>query len=297
MSALSKYDDALATAPARGAGLHQHCMKVARLGVMAGLPPQQVVDEGNNKLIGLRSNEMAQAVGKASNSEVVSSAPIQSRTSYRPQIKPPIDVFTKGQPTDPMELMEASPFRLTDVEGEMEAKVLIETLYSPDDHLFIGDTYTREVKTASEWLTSDLSMHPHIIPNPMTGMVGQTSEGKDSMRCEATVADLRYAVCEMDEVSLDLQVAFWMRCIEMNLPIAAIIHSGSKSLHGWVHVKCEQDAEKWDRDVKGWLFGEFGVRYGFDKACATKARLSRLAGHKRDGKGIQRLLFLDRTRR
>ena len=294
MSALSKYEEALSSAPARGAGLHQFAMKVARLGVMADIPPQRVVEEGNLKLVGLRPNEMAQAVSKASNTEVVSNAPMPTRSTYRPKITPPIEVFAKGQPTDFMELMEVSPVRLLDVDDE--AKLLLETLYKPDDHLFIGDTYTRDVKPVSAWLTGDLSTYPHIIPNPMTGAVGRTTEGKESMRCEETVADLRYAVCEMDEVPLELQVGFWMRGIEMGLPIAAIVHSGSKSLHGWMHVGCGQDAEKWDKDVRGWLFGEFGVRYGFDKACATKARLSRLAGHQRD-KGMQHLLYLDGEQR
>jgi len=294
MSALSKYEEALSSAPARGAGLHQHCMRVARLGIMAELPAQQVVEEGNLRLIGLKPNEMAQAVGKASNSEVVANAPVPIRGRYRPKITPPLEVFTKGQPTDYMELMEASPCRLLDVEDE--GGFLLETLYKPTDHLFIGDVYTRDVKPVSEWLTEDLSDHPHIIPNPMTGALGETTEGKESMRCEATVADMRYAVCEMDEVPLELQVGFWMRCIEMGLPIAAIIHSGSKSLHGWIHVNCSDDHDKWDKDVKGWLFGEFGVKYGFDKACSNKARLSRLAGHQRD-KGLQQLLYIDGTRR
>ena len=261
---------------------------------MAGLPPQQIIEECEARLVGVRPNEVAQAVSKAANTEVVSNTPLPTRSTYRPQITPPLEVFTRGQPTDPMELMEVSPVRLLDVEDE--AKLLLETLYSKDDHLFIGDTYSSSVKPVFEWLGEDLSDHPHIIPNPMTGAVGQTTEGKDSLRCEATVADMRYAVCEMDEVSLELQVGFWMRCIEMKLPVAAVIHSGSKSLHGWIHVNCKQDAEKWEKDVKGWLFNEFGAKYGWDRACSNRARLSRLAGHQRD-KGLQQLLYLDGTRR
>ncbi len=290
MSALTKYQEAYENAPARGGGLHQHIMKLSRLGVMAGIPNQQIIDECNQRLDGVKNNEVAQAVAKASSTTVVTSDPIKRRSAFKPPTEDPLDTFIRGQSTDFRDLMRFSPVRL---DGADEAGILLETLYDPNDHLFIGDVYTKEVRTADEWLGEDLSTFPHIIPNPMTGSVGQTSEGKDSMRCEATVADLRYAVCEMDEVSLPRQVGFWMRCIEMKLPVAAIIHSGGKSLHGWFYVNCGQDSEKWERNVKGWLFKEFGARFGFDPACSNKARLSRLVGHNRGEKGLQKLLYLD----
>jgi hypothetical protein len=187
--------------------------------------------------------------------------------------------------------MESSPIRLTE-SPDNDGYLLLNTLYQPDDHLFIGDVFDRDVKQVSEWYGDNLTKYPHIIPNPMTGEAGMTDMAKISYRCEATVADLRYAVCEMDDVPLEKQVAFWMRCIEAGIPVSAVIHSGSKSLHGWVRVNCGEDAEKWDKDVRGWLFETFGARYGLDAACKTKARLSRLPGHHRDGKEQQRLLYL-----
>jgi hypothetical protein len=290
MSAMTKYEEAIVNAPARGGGLHQHMLRIARLGIMADLSPQAIISECADRVVGLKPNEAAQAVGKASNTSCISNEPVRSHSIYMPSTKGALDKFIEGQPQDFMEILEMSPVRLAGQEDD--ARLLIHTLYDPDDYLFIGDVYTSEVQSAKAWVSKDLTPCPHIIPNPMTGEAGLTTEGKESRRCEATVKDMRYAVCEMDEVPLEKQVGFWMKCIEIKLPIAAIIHSGSKSLHGWVYVDCKQDAEKWKRDVKGWLFGEFGKMYGLDKACSNKARLSRLAGHERD-KGTQHLLYLD----
>ena len=286
MSALSKYQEALGNAPARGSGLNVHCMRVARLGVMAGLNQENILADAA-RIPDLKSGEMERAISRASNTEPITQEPVVI-SRYAPNYEDPLGDFIKGFPTDEMELMESSPVRL----GVDEGRQLLETLYKPDEFLFIGDVYDKTVKPVSQWLEYGFDF-PHIIPNPMTGEFGETADGVESRRCEATVADLRYAVCEMDDVPLEKQVAFWLKCISIKIPVAAIIHSGKKSLHGWVRVDCGTDTEKWDRDVKGWLFNEFGVRYGFDKACATKARLSRMAGHKRNGAGEQRLLYLE----
>jgi len=127
----------------------------------------------------------------------------------------------------------------------------------------------------------------------MTGDCGLTGAAKISYRCEATVKDLRFALMEMDDNPIETQVAFWLHCIDLKLPVAAIIHSGGKSIHGWMKVDCGKDTEKWEKDVKGWLFGEFGKHYGIDTACSNKARLSRLPGYYRENKGLQHLLYLN----
>ena len=294
MSALSKYNESLQNPPKRGQGLHQWALKVAMLGVMAEIPLQTIITEGEQKLVGLKPREMEQAVRKASNSTVTSDfVPKPEKPLYAPVIKNPLDAFISGQSSDLAELQRKAPLDVSGVSPADMPYVLLETLYDPNESLFIGDVYTKEVLQVWQWLERDLSLYPHIIPNPMSGKVEQTTEGKDSMRCEAAVSDMRYAVCEMDEVSLDKQVSFWLKCIQIKLPVAAVIHSGGKSLHGWIKVGCGDDHEKWAKDVKGWLFNEFGVKFGFDKACSNKARLSRLVRHDRGEGRIQKLLYLN----
>ena len=285
MSALSKYEEKLRVYPARGAGLHSHIMSVACLGVLAEIPPEQIISDMNASFNGIRPNEAAEAVSKAAKTEYKDTYVAPEQTG--PQLT--IDQFIGDHPLDMMELIEASPVRLlNDTDGD--GVLLLETLYKPDEYLFIGDVYDKEVKQVRDWLNG--CNFPHIIPNPMTGELGTTGNGTQSFRCEETVADLRYAVCEMDDVPIAKQVGFWLKCISIGIPVSAVIHSGKKSLHGWVRVDCGTDHAKWDADVRGWLFNQFGAKYGLDKACATKARLSRMAGHYRDCGEQQRLLYL-----
>jgi hypothetical protein len=291
MSALSKYEEALSSAPARGTGLHGHIMKCARLGVLAEIPAPQIIEECEQKLLGARPNEIREAVSKAAKTEHVPSE-TKPVSKFVPKYINPMAKFIMGVPQEEMELIEASPIRLVD-DPAKDARLVLETLYDPEEHLFIGTVYGKTVKPVKDWLAGDMDA-PHVIPNPMTGEFGKTESGSESRRCESTVSDLRYAVCEMDSVPLEHQVAFWLKCISMKIPVAAVIHSGGKSLHGWVKVGCGTDHEKWNKDVKGWLFGEFGEKYGLDKACATKARLSRLPGHYRKDKNRQQtLLYLN----
>jgi hypothetical protein len=293
VSALTKYDESLVNAPGRGGGLHQHVMSIACLGVLAELP-QDVIMRDLYGLDGIKRNEPEDAVKKAfqtvdRNYETPKQRPI---SRFAPKLKNPLGDFIAGISDEMVDLIDRSPIGLVG-DPEQDGRLTIETLYSGDEFLFIGDVFDAKVKTVKEWLKEDLSKYPHIIPNPMTGKEGMTGMAKISYRCEETVEDLRYAVCEMDEIPIRQQVAFWNKCIDINIPVAAVIHSGSKSLHGWIKVDCGTDTDKWEKDVRGWLFNEFGKNYGLDPACSNRARLSRLAGYDRPKKTRQRLLYLN----
>ncbi len=287
MSALSKYNEALVNRPERGQGLHQHVMKIAMLGRIADIAPDVIVKDIGS-IPKIKPREAEDAVAKAYKTTIETTLPPPPR--YEPKYEGALDRWIKGESDCYMDLINASPTPLSD-EPKDDARLLLETLYRPEEYLFIGSVYDKTVKPVEQWLKSSVDF-PHIIPNPMTGEFAVTGAGSESRRCEATVADLRYAVCEMDGVPLNKQIAFWNRAVR-KLPVVAVIHSASKSLHGWIKVDCGTDSEKWERDVKGWLFGTFGKMYGFDMACSNKARLSRMPSYMRDGISRQILLYLD----
>jgi len=290
MSALSKYEEAIKNPAKRGAGLHQHVMRVACLGKLAGLTTGTILTDCQT-IPGLKAGEAQEAVERAFSIELPEQPrPVHSK--FAPTFDKPLEKFIAGCEAEDMDLIEASPVRLLN-DPETDGRLILETLYQPEEHLFIGGVYEKTVKPVKDWLCGSLAF-PHIIPNPMSGEFGTTGNGKESRRCEETVSDMRYAVCEMDSIPLDQQVKFWFRCVEKKLPVAAVIHSGGKSLHGWMRVDCKQDAAKWETEVKGWLFGVFGVKYGFDLACSNKARLSRMPGFYREEKrNRQVLLYLN----
>ena len=118
---------------------------------------------------------------------------------------------------------------------------------------------------------------------------GKADPAKLTYRGDNCIAAFRYCVVEFDGLPLEDQLRFWMG---VNLPVAALITSGGKSVHGWLRVNVP-DAAAWEAQVRP-LYHTRLIPLGVDGACANPARLSRLPGHYREDKGArQRLLFLD----
>jgi hypothetical protein len=117
----------------------------------------------------------------------------------------------------------------------------------------------------------------------------KTGEG-ETLRGDGNVASHRFAIAESDSLSLEEQCAFWMGC--PSLPVAALIFSGSKSIHAWLRVDCA-DAADWDRRIAGELFPGFLVPLRMDASCKNQARLSRMPGfYRTDKNAVQRLIYL-----
>ena len=158
-----------------------------------------------------------------------------------------------------------------------------------------------------------------MTPNPFTGESLKNDSGKDTQRQEVSLASFRFAVAEMDEIPVGLmspevlrikaaydadtsqprpkelampkewQYALWMAS---RLPVAAIIDSGGKSLHGWIKIDGITTLEQWREWVQPQLFRRILDPMGFDPACKNAGRLSRTVGHVRDNGNTQKLLYL-----
>jgi hypothetical protein len=134
-----------------------------------------------------------------------------------------------------------------------DAILLLSTLYPPESYLWIGERYDEgimgsTIRTVKEWIDhfrNGGKSGPHIIPNPMTGAEGTTQEGKPSFRSDNTVGDYRFCVVEFDDIGRDDQIRFWSAA---KLPIAALIDSGGKSIHGWLDVRKLAQVETFDQD-------------------------------------------------
>jgi len=214
---------------------------------------------------------------------------IQNRSL--PEIKEKSKRFTvENETANLTDLMELSPINLID-DPANDGRLLLESLYSPEEFLFLGDNYGTTVKQVREWLKEEITKYPFFIPNPFDGKAYESSTGKMSFRCDAAIAAGRFAVCEMDNLPIENQAAFWLK-LRTKLPITAISHSGSKSLHALIKVNLSADKAEWERVVKRELFENFLVPFGVDRACSNISRLSRLPGHLRD-KGLQRLIYLN----
>ena len=150
---------------------------------------------------------------------------------------------------------EGGKFTPKDSGVTLPASELIRRLqkYRDDITYAIGD-YTEE---AGAW----------IRINPLDGVgVGNTN-----------VSDFRYALIESDSLPIDKQ---WTLINELKLPIAAVVHSGGKSIHAIVKIEANNKEEYSSRvDFLHAVCAKNGLEP--DKATRNPARLSRLPGVKR----------------
>jgi hypothetical protein len=305
--ALDAYANALATLPASGGGgCHAALLSVANHGHRAELTAEQVFGDLRQHVHGKRrvsDREIRDAIQKAYET-ALPSWPSASRP------RPRIDgasvrqrIIQQGAGATFADLWEQSPIRM-DWERHADARRFIEHLYAGDEYLFLGDDDTpgminSSIRRASEWIdilkTEPSPPFPKLIANPLTGQAAMTKDGKQSLRCDAAVSSHRYMVCEFDGLNIEQQIAFWYACPK--LPVAAITHSGKKSLHALIRVDC-LDSTEWEAEVEGKLFPEVLIPLGLDSACKNQSRLTRLPGHVRADTGQhQTLLYLAPTGR
>lgn len=309
---MDRFAEALATLPRPGGnGYHPRLLGVANIGMRAGLAPGEVAaalrEHTPHGTRHVPDREIRDAVEKAASERTRPprhwggarwrTVPTTARAA---SAAPAVDaarfmerMLAKGAGVAEVDLWEASPVRLDTPPGPEDAVRLLEALYAPGDILFLGDRYGRAVKTAAGWIAdfrAGKPVPPHAMPNPVSGIPARTKDGRPSYRADACVQSFRYAVAEFDGLGRDEQLAFWWA---VDLPVAALIDSGGKSLHAWIRVDGVGTAAQWTDTVEELLFARWLVPLGCDAACRNEARLSRLPGCFRAEKGRwQRLLYL-----
>jgi hypothetical protein len=298
---LAKYEDGLSELPppGQGNGLHSKLLSVANLGVKAGLTAEQMVsDLRRNVPAGDRTvtdSEIKNAVAKSMRDGGRVPADAAATLSVKPIVRPELrdEIIKAGRGCTEEQIRSASPIHIVgDNLLPGHAATLLWKLYDPLEFLFIGTQYDGRVRPVKEWLDlleNGQKLGPHIIPNPMTGKQGLTKDGKPSYRADSCVKSFRFALGEFDNLSMEDQLAFWSA---VNLPIAALITSGGKSVHAWIKVDCP-DCTTWEAQVERGLFGARLIPLGVDPLCRNEARLSRMPGfYREEKKGWQRLLYL-----
>jgi hypothetical protein len=113
--------------------------------------------------------------------------------------------------------------------------------------------------------------------NPMK----QDGRGRDT-----DVTNYRHCLLEFDNLSLEEQ---WLLYTQSNLPCAAVIYSGARSLHAWVKINAKDRAEYNER--VNLVYNHFAT-YKPDPHNKNPSRFSRCPDAKR-GDAFQLLLALD----
>lgn len=292
--ALDRYRDALRSLPSSGGGgCHVRLLSVANLGRMTRVPREQIEQDLAGHVHGTRRvppSEIAAAVAKAFGS---APPPFIAR--------PPVDgkkllkfVIERGADFTEADLWDVSPVHI-DWPPSQDGVEVLRRLYEPEEWLFIGsrhDARPEYIRPASEWIErfeNGVAVPEHIIPNPLSGEQGRTKDGKRSYRADSCVERFRFAVVEFDTMSREQQIHFWAG---VKLPIAALVDSARRSVHGWIRIDAA-NAGEWTRRVEDKLFTLL-TAVGADAACKNEARLSRMPGGFRAETGrCQRLLYLN----
>ncbi|MDA1066351.1 MAG: AAA family ATPase [Verrucomicrobia bacterium] len=179
------------------------------------------------------------------------------------------DICEKSEVKSVIELMEKFPSEKADI------KEILKGLF-PHDPLVCFDESPHKCSTKklSEHLKNDPTKFQFIVPNPMSKPTGLTQEGEESVRCLDNTGPRKYLVIESDKIPMDDQAAVLNYLAEF-APLAMVIRSGGKSLHGW--FDCEGQSEG---DV--YQLMRRGVMLGSDKQMFSKCQLARTPGAIRD---------------
>ncbi len=298
------FEAALHTLPCPGGnGYHTALLGVANRGIIAGVDPAELfrlirahTPQGGRNV---PDHEIREAVEKAAREcpTVPWRAKVRQNNRSFDSTAFMAERLREAHGIGEADIVEASPIRL-DNEPPQDAVVLLQTLYRPDDFLFIGGSKEagnpgETIRSRDEWLAlfaGGGTPGPHIIPNPLTGRIGRTKSGNLSHRSDSCVAQFRFAVAEFDGLPKEQQYHFWYA---VNLPVTALIDSGGKSLHAWIAIDGVTTADAWTTSVEETLFAVYLNKLGVDSSCRNESRLSRMAGHQRSETGRwQRILFL-----
>lgn len=298
----SRFHEYVLAMPAPGSGFHTALLGACNLGVLAGMPDDEIGQfiERNikaNAARAVRASEIRDALEKAR-----SDAGSVSTYRYNGTPKPRFDgasalknlVASSPLSQEPEADLYDQGAKL-ECEPEDVAAEVLPRLYRPDDLLFLSNSGEapgspgENIRPCAEWVElfrAGLRPPEYMIINPLSGQLSETKTGKPSYRCDGAVSRWPYVLVEFDKEDISTQLHFYARS---GMDFACITHSAGKSAHALVKVNAK-DAQEWGAIVRK-LYG-YLTPLGADSANKNPSRLSRLPGGYREGRGWQRIIFL-----
>lgn len=183
-----------------------------------------------------------------------------------------------------VDLWEESTHRFEDNEPHTER--IIDVLFPGNPLLCCCGKRRTEFATRprEEW-RGKLSDRQFIVPSPMSARTGLTKQGKKSQHTLSNTGARRFLVIEFDSGSLDDHAAL-LRHLSGRWPLALVVNSGSKSLHGWFycHGQPEEDLREFMRRA---------VSLGADPMTWIRSQFVRMPDGTRDDGRRQRAFFLN----
>jgi hypothetical protein len=174
-----------------------------------------------------------------------------------------------------LDLWTTSPFSMR--AGKSRAEDVIDVLFPGNPWLCIGRSVRVFRTRRREKWRGRLDNYPLIVPSPMTSETGLTKSGRKSCHSLNNTGPRRFLIIEADRGDLDQQAAV-IGHLGNYAPLAAVVFSGSKSLHGW--FVCKGTSE--DTLLR---FMKYAVSLGADDRMWLRSQFCRIPdGYRCDGK-------------
>lgn len=166
------------------------------------------------------------------------------------------------------------------------AEDALELLFPGDPLLCIGQTSSIfSTRRRAAW-AGRLSRNSLIVPSPMTAKQGRTKAGHMSDHALDNTGPRHYLIVEFDWGLIQGQLKLLRHLANYGL-LVAIVHSGSKSAHGWFDVRGMLEADNH-------RFMDYAVSLGADPRLWLRSQFCRLPGGTRDDGRAQRILLIER---
>jgi hypothetical protein len=277
--------DLLASPPRRGEGLNLWFYRVARV-LHPYRDSAEIIELLRAATAGepVKHREIERAVERSKATAWKPGQPPQSvRASAWPKVNTEQREAVIAAGAGLVDLWEISPVRFEDNGSHTEK--IIDALF-PGDLLLCAGRTNRDfaTQTREEW-RGKLAALQLIVPSPMTARIGHTQDGKESAHTLEATGSRRFLLIEQDGGTVDEQAAVLLHLAE-RAPLAAAVHSGSKSIHGWFY-SAGQTEEKLR------AFMRYAVSLGADDAMWTPSQFVRMPDGLRDNGKRQTVYFFN----
>jgi hypothetical protein len=160
---------------------------------------------------------------------------------------------------------------------------IIDKVFPGNPWLCVGKANDSFFTGRRETLRGSLHRYSLIVPSPMLAQKGLTKRGYLSFHSESNTGPRRFIIVEFDHGSLDEQGAILWH-LAAYAPLALVVFSGSKSLHGWFF--CAGQPE--DRVQQ---FFDYAHSLGADSRLWSRSQFVRMPdGMRSDGKAGEALV-------
>ncbi len=281
--------DLLSSCPTAGGGVHAWLFRCAR--VLHAFYPNQ------NELAGLleaaaagcgRDIPRREIVAAIRDSEPCKWQPGQPQSGYvaEPRWPEPMSARIAEIAKDGpglVDLWEMSPIRIDD--NHQHTEEIIDRLFPGNPLLCVGKTVeVFDTKPREEW-RGTLASYQLVVPSPMSAITGKTKDGKESKHTLDNTGPRRFLVVEFDQGGSDQHAAALTHLASM-APLALVLHSGGKSLHGWFY--CQGQPEQ-----KLHAFMRYAVTLGADHRGWVRSQFMRMPDGTRDNGKRQAVYFFN----